>query len=137
MVRSVVQLERTFFVATRGDCYSWAERYALEFAAAVRTQEQRTTRFVLISNDVDLAARTKCEIAEQMTRRKRGYEEIFGIVHVCVAAKNRIRTADNVRFAVDLQAVFAAVASVRRGASAKIAIPDETRLVVVRVFPAR
>ncbi len=69
-----------------------------------------------------------------MTRRQRGDEEIFRVVDVGVATENRVGAAGQVGFAVELDAVLAAVSRVRRRAGAEVAVPDQLRFVVVGVL---
>src|SRR4051812_11026166 len=71
-----------------------------------------------------------------MARRERGYEQVFGIVGVGVAAEHWIGAADDVGFAVDLQMILPAITLIVGGAGAEVAVPDEASFIVVRVLPA-
>src|SRR3954468_9247022 len=133
IVRLLVELGCFLFVAARCESHHGSQRDALEDAAAVRGEKQRADGVVLVSDDVDLAARAERQIAEQMARRQRGDEEVLRVVGVGVAAEHRIGAADDVGLAVDLEAVLATVSLIAGGAGAEVAVPDEVRLVVVRL----
>ena len=137
IVRRLVQLHRALLIAAGRDRHHGPERHALELSAAIGAHDHRSARVILVGDDVDLAARAEREVGEQMAGRKRRYEKIFGVVDVGVAAENRIGAAGQIGFAVELDSILSAVASVRRGAVAEVAVPDETGLVVVCFFCSR
>src|SRR6202795_4455450 len=64
--RHFVQLHCSLLFAAGGDRHRRAKRHALEFATSIRPKQQRSHGVILVGEDVDLAPRTKCQVAEQM-----------------------------------------------------------------------
>ena len=93
IVSRFVQLQRALLVAAWSESDYRSQRYALEDAAAIGTEQENTTRVVFIRDDVDFRARAQRQITQQVARRERGDEEIFGVIDVGVAAKHRIGAA--------------------------------------------
>jgi hypothetical protein len=70
-----------------------------------------------------------------MAGGQRGYEKVLRIVGVGVAAKDRVRTAGEIRLALDLETVLSPVTGIGRRAVAEVAVPDEMGFIVVGVLP--
>src|SRR5882672_1230184 len=120
---SLVELQCALFVTARRDRNDGAQRHALEGSAAVGTQEQSAARVILVGDDIDLRPRAQGQVAQEMARGERGYEQIFRIVGAGVAAKHRVGASGEIGLAVDLETILATICSIRSSASAEVPVP--------------